>query len=300
MSDAVAGAQGEEVVPVGDLELLHLGRVVGEVELVVEVVEEHSPPAPPARHAEAVVGRARALDRLGGIVGGEADVRLAGLADGQVAGRADGGAQERLDCPLGLEGRGQHQQQRHREYLPDHAVSHLSRNGRGLSYRRSKRHQSRRAAGGGDVPVRLRRGDPAADDALRGGVLRSATSSSPTITADHILGVTGLIRTMGLLGSDGAGGALRPRGARSGYSAACSPSGSRRRVPGGDRRGEAGRLPVPERLRPAGLRHRAPRRHASAMRSRSISGWAASIPSRPARWACRRARSGASSTRARR
>ena len=56
-------------------------------ETLREAVIDAAPAAPPVRHAEPVVGRTRALEGLGVVVGGEADVGLAGLAGAMVAQR---------------------------------------------------------------------------------------------------------------------------------------------------------------------------------------------------------------------
>jgi ribonuclease Z len=77
--------------------------------------------------------------------------------------------------------------------------------------------------------------------------------------SDHILGVTGLIRTMGLLDRTAPVVLYGPRGAQR-ILGGSSPASRKPRL-GGDRGSETGRLPSARRLRPRSLRHRTPGRH---------------------------------------
>ena len=118
--------------------------------------------------------------------------------------------------------------------------------------------------------------------------------------ADHMLGITGLLRTMGLQDRTAPVTLYGPRGAKRILNAALSLGIERNKFPVEIEEIQAGDRLQRARLRHRRLRDRAPGRHGGLRAGRAHRGSAGSIRSARASWACPKGRCGAGCTRARR
>ena len=118
--------------------------------------------------------------------------------------------------------------------------------------------------------------------------------------ADHMLGVTGLLRTMGLQDRTAPVTLYGPRGAQRILGAAIESGDRAQQVSGRDRGDQAGRPAAARRVRHRGASRPSTGPTPSATRSPSTPGSGASTRTGRASWAFPRARSGAGCTRARR